>query len=252
MQDWSVFVPYTGLHLTTVIVCFSLIALAIYAGRQAPTAAAERQLRHAIAWFGLIVWVAYNTAWNWNGIDLHEGLPLQLCDVGGIVAPLALLTLHPWLRAALYFWTFTLTIQAFIQPTVTQGPASPLFWGFWAAHTIIVGCAVYDLIVLRFRPQWADLKRAYAVSGAYVAAVLPVNLMIGANYGFVGNPPDDRPIPPFVAMLGPWPGRAVILVGLAGLAFLLVLLPWLGRPQAVGTGNVTPDLAGIGPENSAT
>jgi hypothetical integral membrane protein (TIGR02206 family) len=235
MGDWSVFVPYTGLHLFTVMVCALLVLGVVVAGRRMRTEAGELMLRRGIAAAGLITWVAYNAAWNWNGIDLQEGLPLQLCDVGGLLAPLVLLTLNRWLRAALYFWAFTLTTQAFVQPTLVVGPANFLFWCFWFAHTIIVGAAVYDLAVLRFRPNWSDLVRAYAVSGAYLAVVIPTNLMLGSNYGYIGNPPPDRSIPPFVDMLGPWPERAVVLVAMAAAGFAMVLLPWAlarsGRDQ---------------------
>jgi hypothetical integral membrane protein (TIGR02206 family) len=229
--EWNAFVPYSGLHGATVFACMALVAVVILAGRNARTSEAERRLRQSIAVFGVAVWVIYNAAWNWHGIDIYEGLPLQLCDVGGLVAPLALLTLNPWLRAPLYFWACVLTSQAYIQPTVTQGPTNILFWCFWIAHTVIVGCAVYDLVVLRFRPGRADLGRAYAVSVAYLAVVVPVNALLGSNYGYVGNPPPSRAIPAFVDLLGPWPGRALALVVLAGLGFALALLPWLARPR---------------------
>ena len=241
VRDGSVFVPYTGLHVATVLGCVALVALVVVVGRNVATAQAERLLRRSIAVFGLAVWVIYNAAWNWHGIDIYEGLPLQLCDVGGVVAPLALLTLNPWPRAALYFWASTLTTQAFIQPTVIQGPTNLLFWCFWIAHTVIVGCAVYDLVVLRFRPGRADLGRAYAVSAAYLAVVVAINAALGSNYGYVGNPPPGHAIPAFVAMLGPWPGRALIVVVLAGLSFALALLPWMTRgrrPRAASPGNL--------------
>ena len=235
MRDWGVFTPYSGLHLASVLACFALIAVTVLAGRNAGTTVAEWRLRCSIAAFGLAVWVIYNIAWNWRGIDLATGLPLQLCDVGGVVAPLALLTLNPWLRATLYFWAMTLTAQAYIQPTLTQGPANLLFWCFWISHTVIIGSAIYDLVVTRFRPGWSDLKRAYAVSAAYLAVVVPVNAALGSNYGYVGNPPAGNSIPPFVDLLGPWPERAIIVVGLASLGFMFVLLPWVVRLRDLPT-----------------
>jgi uncharacterized membrane protein YwaF len=120
-----------------------------------------------------------------------------------VVAPLALLTLNRWLRATLYFWAFALTTQAFIQPALEFGPALALFWWFWV-H---------------------DLCRAYAVSAVYLAIVVPLNIRLGSDYGYLGNLPAEK-IPPFVAALGPWPARAIILVALAATAFVLVELPW--------------------------
>jgi len=237
VRDWSVFAPYGALHLASVIGCLGLIAAVVRIGRSAGGKNAERLVRRSIAVFGLAEWAIYNVVWNWRGIDVHEGLPLQLCDVAGLVAPLALLTLDRRLRAAVYFWGLTLTTQAFIQPTLTRGPADLLFWCFWIAHTVILGCAVYDLVVLGFRPGWPDLGRALAVSAAYLAVVVPVNLLLSSNYGYIGNPPPGRAIPPFVALLGPWPQRAFVVVALAVLAFLLALAPWVVRLRAP---SVTP------------
>ncbi len=101
---------------------------------------------------------------------------------------------------------------------------------------------MYDIAVLGFRPSWRDLGRAVAVSAVYVAFVAPLDVWLGANYGFVGNPADANEVPPFINALGPWPQRAIILVALVPLGFVVVLLPWLvvvpsstlGRPGMRG------------------
>ncbi len=237
----DVFVPYSTLHALTLVVCTLLIAAPTLLARRLQKPA-EARLRRTLAAFAVCYWLAYNTWWNWHGLDLRTGLPLHICDVNGLIAPLALLTGWRWARATLYFWTAALTLQAFIQPALTAGPASLVFWAFWTAHTIIAACAVYDLAILGFRPGWDDLRRALAVSAAYVALVVPVNWWLGSDYGFIGNPPADIAIPPFVNALGPWPQRAIILVALAAFGFLVVLLPWLivaprstlGRPGERG------------------
>ena len=159
-------------------------------------------------------------------MDPATGLPLQVCDLNGVIAPLALMTLRRWLRATLYFWTFALTTQAFIQPALQFGPATPLFWWFWAQHTIIMAYAVYDLAVLGFRPGWPDLRRAYVTSAVYLAMVVPLNIWLGSDYGYIGNPLPPQKIPPFIDALGPWPLRAIIVLALAALAFVAVELPW--------------------------
>ncbi len=236
------FVPYGGLHALALVVCSLLIAAPTLLGR-ALRRDGETMLRRTLAVLAICYWLAYNIWWNWHGPDLRTGLPLQICDFNGLMAPLALITGWRRAQATLYFWTAALTLQAFIQPALTAGPASLVFWAFWTAHTLIAACAVYDLAVLGFRPGWSDLGRALAVSAAYVAFVVPVNLELGSDYGFIGNPAPDIAVPPFVLMLGPWPQRAIILVALAPLGFLVVLLPWrlvaarrapLGRPDVGG------------------
>jgi len=222
---WAVFVPYGGLHALAVVVCALLVAAPAWLGR-ALRPDGEAVLRRTLAALAVGYWLAYNIWWNWNGVDWRTGLPLQLCDANGLMAPLALVTGWRWARASLYFWTAALTLQAFIQPALSAGPASLVFWAFWTAHTIIAACAVYDIAVLGFRPGWSDLARALLVSAAYLALVVPVNAWLGSDYGFVGDPAPDIEVPPFVLMLGPWPQRAIILVALAVLGFAVVLLPW--------------------------
>jgi hypothetical integral membrane protein (TIGR02206 family) len=222
---WQVFVPYGYLHAFTVAICALLIAAPTLAGR-ALGKDGERLLRVMLCAAAVGYWLGYNIWWNWHGLDLRIGLPLHICDVNGLIAPLALLTGWRWARATLYFWTAALTVQAFIQPALIAGPASLVFWSFWAAHTIIAACALYDIVVRGFRPIWIDLGRALAVSAAYLALVVPLDLWLGADYGYVGNPAADIAVPPFVMMLGSWPQRAIILIALAALGFVAVLLPW--------------------------
>ena len=222
------FVPYCGLHSLAVAICALAIATPTLLGRRLKRDT-ELSLRRALAALAVAYWLAYNIWWNWNGLDLRTGLPLQICDVNGLIAPLVLLTQWRWARATLYFWTAALTLQAFIQPALALGPASLVFWAFWTAHTLIAACAVYDIAVLGFRPNWSDLRSALAVSAAYVAVVVPVNALTGGDYGFIGNPAPDIAVPPFVLTLGPWPQRAVILLALGALGFLVVLLPFVGN-----------------------
>jgi hypothetical integral membrane protein (TIGR02206 family) len=222
---WHVFVPYSWLHLVTVIVCAGLIAVPAVLGRIL-SKYGELILRRALAGIAICYWLIYLMWWNWSGLDWRDGLPLQICDLNGLLAPFALLSGQRWARATLYFWTAALTSQAFIQPALSAGPASLVFWAFWCAHTLIVACALYDLIVLRFRPDWRDFAIAVAISVLYVTIVFPINLWLGADYGFVGNPAPDIVVPPFVLALGPWPQRAIALIGLVVLGFAVVLLPW--------------------------
>jgi hypothetical integral membrane protein (TIGR02206 family) len=220
------FVPYGRLHTATLAVCLLATAAPALLGRTLDRRG-EMIVRDSLATLAVCYWLAYTTWWNWHGLDLRTGLPLQVCDFNGLIAPLALLSGWRYVRATLYFWTAALTLQAFIQPALTAGPALVVFWAFWVAHTLIAACAVYDIVVLGYRPCWSDLGRALIVSAAYVALVVPINFWLSSDYGYLGNPAGLSEVPPFVHALGPWPQRAVILVALVPLGFVAVLLPWL-------------------------
>jgi len=224
LNTWDVFVPYSGFHVLVVAVCALLIAAPTLLSRSLAKEG-ELRVRRSLAALAVCYWIGYSAWWNWHGVDTRTGLPLQICDINGVIAPLALFTLWRPLRATLYFWAFALTTQAFIQPALQYGPANPIFWWFWAQHTIILGYAVFDLAVLGFRPDWRDCGRACIAGAAYLALVLPLDLWLGADYGYLGNLPAAK-IPPFIAALGPWPARALIVVALAAAAFAAAELPW--------------------------
>ncbi len=224
--SWAIFSAYTPLHAVSVIVCALAIAALIVAARRMRRSGAEPAFRRGFAWSCIVFWVFQNAWFHAAGIDWLTGLPLHICDLGGLIGPLALLTGNRFLRATLYFWTFALTLQAFIQPALTAGPSTSVFWFFFAAHAIVLACALYDLLVTGFRPLWSDLPRVYAFSAVYVAGVAAVNTWLGANYAYIGNPAPPLRIPPFVDALGSWPQRAVFLIALAGLSFPLLVLPW--------------------------
>lgn len=223
--SWDRFSSYSELHLVTVCVCVLAVATVAGIGRALPDTT-KVTFRRALGIFGTTYWfLSYAIRWYRSELAFPVGLPLHICELNGLIAPLALLTSNRWLRATAYFWTFALTTQAFIQPTLTIGPAGAFFWWFWAQHTIILACAVYDLAVVGFRPRLQDLWRTYVVSALYLAIVIPVNLTLGTNFGFIGNPPPER-VPPFIDALGPWPLRAVIVVALAAVGFAILVLPW--------------------------
>ena len=131
----DVFVPYGRLHAITLAVCLLAIAAPALIGR-ALDRRGEMILRGSLAALAVCYWLAYTTWWNWHGLELRTGLPLQVCDVNGLIAPLALMSGWRYVRATLYFWTAALTLQAFIQPALTAGPTSLLFWAFWVARQL--------------------------------------------------------------------------------------------------------------------
>jgi hypothetical integral membrane protein (TIGR02206 family) len=225
-SPWEIFIPYTPLHAVSVLVCMLAVAGLIAVARRMRERGAEPAFRRGFAWTCLVYWVVYNIWWHRDGIDWLNGLPLHICDLGGLIGPIALLTGNRVMRATLYFWTFALTAQAFIQPALTAGPATAVFWFFFLAHSIVLTCALYDIAVLGFRPRFGDLPRVYLFSAGYVVAMVAVNAWLGANYAYLGDPAPPLTVPPFIDALGPWPQRAIVVTAMAGLSFPLLVLPW--------------------------
>jgi hypothetical integral membrane protein (TIGR02206 family) len=229
------FVPFTVFHLLTVAAFGGLMLGACYFGRLWHGSVKERRLRHTWAFFVLLVALGHNAYYWVYEWSLQEGLPLQLCDLAIIVAALAMFTNSRPLRTLLYFWGIGLSTQAFFTPTLQFGIGHVKYWFFWMGHTCIVGSAVYDIVVGRYRPSLRDLGVGVGMTLAYLVVVLIANEVIPlsdagrpANYGYVGRITPQNPT--IIDKLGPWPQRVFILGGIVMVDFLLLWGIWpIGR-----------------------
>lgn len=224
------FHAYSTTHIVT-LACFAgLTALICLIGLRAHALGLEHRFRSLLGWFALVFFVVHQVYWCMPGrLDPNDSLPLHVCDINGLVAPLALLTRRRWLRTMLYFWGIGLSLQGLVQPVNTvTGPATSRFWFFFISHAIIVGYAFYDVIAGRFRPTWRDLALILLISLTYFAIIIPLDVWQGWNYGYLGKQDDQ---PPFIKMLGPWPGRLVILFAIGAAAFVALWAPFAVRAR---------------------
>lgn len=182
--------------------------------------------RLAGAWGGFVIAINLWSLIYWNlpaQFNLRESLPLQLCDLAALTTPLVLLSNWRWPRVLLFFWGIGLSTQAFATPTLLEGPAHMKYWLFWLVHLTIVGTAVYDLAVRRFRPRLRDLLLATTITVGLALLIAMLNSALGSNYFYIGNTRPERPT--IIDKLGPWPERVFIL---AAIVIGLFTLLWAG------------------------
>jgi hypothetical integral membrane protein (TIGR02206 family) len=225
---YEIAAAFTWIHLASVLLFVPMMIAASLLGVRWRGTPKEPLLRRLWAGTMLAFLGGVNIYYMRGDFDPAFKYPLQVCDLMGLVACLALLTDFRWLRTLTVFWGLALCTQAFITPVVKVGPVYLHWWYFWFGHVAIVGGAVYLIAVDRYRPTLADLGLACLSLSAYVGWTLPLNLGKGWNYGFTGNPPsnpDGTPAPPtIVDALGPWPDRVYWLGILACLGMTLVYL----------------------------
>ncbi len=204
-----------------------------------PLKSREETLRAWVGWLTLITQALMLIYYiRPSRFVLAESLPLHICDLAGWIGGAALVTQRRWLRTLGFYWGFGLCTQAFFTPIVTQGFGHIKFWLYWINHVQIVGCAVYDLVVLRYRPAWRDCFSAAWRTFVYaIVLMMPFNWWLGTNYAYSGpSQPDSTTI---LDALGPWPLRVVWIILLAATVFVLVTVPWrLVRRLGVRAGGV--------------
>jgi len=238
MPDWALrFENFSPLHLATVLFFAALwLALAV-GGRRVAGGPQEARWRAWLCGAMALAWFLANAGQLLPGVFVaSENLPLQICDIAGILAPLALWRRTRRLFGVLYFWGLGFSVQAIATPDLHHGPASIAFWMFWIPHANITGAACYAIAVEGYRPRWRECAEAYALALLYLALILPFDLLTGFNYGYVG--PETLPQPTLLDVLGPWPWRIGAMMAAALAGFILLQLPWaMGqrhvRPRAV-------------------
>lgn len=219
MPTWAVeFHPFTWMHALTVAWSAAAVVVSVLLGRNWVAqggAGLVKERTLAAAWAGFVVCVNLWSIVYWHlpgEFDIKVSLPIQLCDIACLIAPLVFLTEWRTPRALIFFWGLSLSIQAFVTPTLEEGPAHMKYSLFWLVHLSIVGSAVYDLAVRRYRPTLRDLLVTIAATVLYALAMIAVNHRLDSNYGLIGNQLRSRPTP--IDLLGPWPQRVFILAGI--------------------------------------
>lgn len=229
MYDWRTdFRAYTIEHALFVGVCAAIMIGTALIGRRLRATPAGDRMRIGVGVVGLLYWFGSNAWWMWGPeYKFAQSLPLQLCDIAGLFGPLALLTRRRWLRAIVYFWGLSLSVQGFIQPVLAhKGFIHVEFWLFWANHTIIVGTALYDVIALGFRPTKRDFITVIIASFVYLAFIIPFDVIFKVNYGYVGPSDPIDHAQTLADRLGPWPLNAAIMTVLGIIAMAMLWWPW--------------------------
>jgi hypothetical integral membrane protein (TIGR02206 family) len=243
---WSEFHSFTLQHIIALGWTLSLIVISCWLGRRwlrppispsdtrhppsdisFPTSTHVKELQLSAAWAGFLIGVNLWTIFYWlqpEHFDLKRSLPLHICDIGLLLAPLLFLTRWRIVRSIIYFWGIGLCTQAFITPTLVEGIAHPRYWIFWLGHLAIIGSAIYDLIVRRYRPTLRDCLTTIAVTIVWYVAVGILNVQLGSNYGYNGNTRPDSPT--LIDVLGPWPQRCFIMAAIVVVLFLVMWAVW--------------------------
>lgn len=211
-------------HALTVAGFAVVVTLAIAAARRLEDESRRRLeiavgMLAALLWIGIVIW-----GFAPSRFDPRWAFPINICDLVALIVPIAFVRPHRTWHALLYFWGLTLSTQAILTPDLVSGPGTLAFWIFWLMHVLIVGGAVYILVVRRYRPTWRDCFFAIGTAVLWLLVVFAINLATGYNYGYLGNAKPSQPT--LIDYLGPWPQRVLIMALLGAVAMMILQLPW--------------------------
>lgn len=223
------FVPFSGVHWAVLAAGAVATVVLILLGRRGGVARAGAT--GLLAFLCLATFPLTHLAWNLGGDipNMESSLPLQLCDVVAVVAGFALLTRRPTLCELAYFWGLSASLQGVLTPAVGYDFPHPVFLSFFVHHIAIVAAALYLPLALGWRPRrplWRTALRVLLWSEAYFVVMLPLNFLLGTNFGFLNGKPAN---PSLLDHLGPWPAYLLAMQAVAVVAIGLLTLPFAGR-----------------------
>jgi hypothetical integral membrane protein (TIGR02206 family) len=147
-------------------------------------------------------------------------LPFQLCDWAMIAIIVALLTgRERWLEVS-YFWGIGGTAQAIVTPDLQHPFPHIRFFSFFIAHSGIVIGIVFLMVMHGYRPHFRSIWRTFAWSEVYFAVTIVVDLLTGANYGYLLHKPQTASLLSFLS--DNWP-IYLLQMHLLALAFFCAL-----------------------------
>lgn len=157
-------------------------------------------------------------------LTLIYDLPMQLCDWAYIALWVAFLTRNQTAYELAYFWGLAGTLQSTITPVLGQGYPTVKFIQYFLLHGGIIMGVIYLTLGLRRRPRPGVLLRVFLWSQLFPLVVIPLNMYIGANYGFLMEKPDG---PTLLDYFGPWPYYILIMEAAGVLSCCLYYSPFL-------------------------
>ncbi len=152
----------------------------------------------------------------------QENLPLHFCSVMMLIAFVALWRRQRWASAFVYFGVLAASIQALITTDLEKSFPSIQYFFFFLSHGLLFIAALVVPLVQRWRARRVDIVRCVLLGDVYLLSVIPLNLMLGTNYGFTQHGPADGSI---LDYLGPGPWYYLWLQVPALLLFALMYLP---------------------------
>jgi hypothetical integral membrane protein (TIGR02206 family) len=162
-------------------------------------------------------YVLANHSWS-----VAFSLPVQLCDVGGFVAAVALLWRQALLVEIAYFWGLGGTVQALLTPDLRDHFPSFPYLQFYVTHDLVVLAALFLVIGLGIQPRAGAVRRIFLLTLGFAAVIGLIDLATGGNYLYLRQVPLQGSL---LSVMGPWPWYIVV-----GALLTLIVLTVLDAP----------------------
>ncbi|UCG72422.1 MAG: TIGR02206 family membrane protein [Chromatiales bacterium] len=209
------------LTIATILLAGVLLPLAI---RRVGPGTVERRVAVTLA----VALVAQELIKIWVRINIYgqpgiELLPLHLCGVSVFLVAYVLIWRSYAVFEVAYFWGLIGTVQAILTPDIPFGFPSLVFLTFFLGHGLVIVGVVYGIAVFGFRPTLRSVWKTIWVTLVYMAAVAPINFLLGTNYLYLRHKPKQASL---LDYFGPWPWYILTLIAVGTLLIFIYYAPF--------------------------
>jgi len=159
-----------------------------------------------------------------DAFTIADGLPLHLCRILGIVAPVVMYSKNRYALGMFYFFTLAGTLNANLTPDLPEGFPNLSYLCYWMLHSGLVVVAIYSVAVYRLRVNLQDIIRVFLVSNILLVVMYAINHLLNSNYLYTMRTPPSASL---LDHMGPWPWYLLSGQGVMLLMMGIVYVPFL-------------------------
>ena len=183
-------------------------------------------IRYSLAaglWLNELTW--HYWTWQQGGWTIQTMLPLHACSLMIWLAGFMLVFRSRGIFELAYFWGLGGAAQVLL---TSFGPVEVFgqyrYFQIFISHGLLITAVLYMHTVEGFRPTWSSFRRAVIGMFLYTLAMLPINFLLGSNYGYLAGKPAE--FSSLLDILPPWPFYIPYMEAYGVLVFLLLYLPF--------------------------
>lgn len=219
------FIAYGNSHLAVLFFSALLLALTLVASKKLnpnQNLLIGRCLTVILA-FSVVVYTVFELALG--RFTIANDLPLSLCNLFALVAPFVLWNPKHKYFEPIYFLVMAGTFQAIVTPDLYYDYPAYEFFKYWITHVGLVLLMIHYMVCFGLYPTAKGIVKTFGWLNVYVAMLLPINYLLGANYFYL----IAKPINPSVLdFFGPWPVyifvAEILVMGFFAIAMIPVFL----------------------------
>ena len=224
----EVLLPLFGTaHLIWLAICLAAGALLVAAHRRLDARPAEKhRLELCITLTPFVLLAAHIASMLAWGAFNASCLPLHICNLCEVLALVFALTGSRSCGTILYGVGMVGSLAALLFPGWSYAPAwsLPSVCGF-GEHMLVLAFIVMKVRDKSIAPALGDIWQPLVLTGIYVAAIFPLNKLLGTNFAFVNWAPQGTPLLAWEQTFGN-PGYITVYAAVFAALELALFLPW--------------------------